>query len=50
MKIRCAMEDARIENRVDGSEKAEGRVHLMKIRCGTEDIGAAVKSMTPNLL
>jgi hypothetical protein len=31
------MEDARIENRVDGSEMAEGRVRLMKIRCLMED-------------
>jgi hypothetical protein len=45
MKIRCAMEDARIEDResriengVDGNETAEGRVRLMKIRCAMEDV------------
>jgi hypothetical protein len=44
------MWDGRIENRFDGSEMAEGRVRLMKIRCATEDLGAAMKSATPNLL
>jgi hypothetical protein len=33
--------EMRIENRVDGSERAEGRVRLMKIRCATGDLGAA---------
>jgi hypothetical protein len=31
MKIKCAMEDARIENGIDGSETAEGRIRLIQI-------------------